>query len=253
MDKTAINFVTLKDNIMNLLETDQDKLITLLDNLETNNSIVNTAVEHSFRFYVSIKKNLMSQDELVKVFNLSIKASQQQLCSPVMPISLINDVLSSSTIEHCDKIFKYIEDNFDVWKSPIFYSNIKNTLLRVCIEMLKRLSQTQDTQLSGRIHLFMAKLFSINEKSGLNLMSEFSDSKTNYITSAEIFEQSLSKSDESKNESKSQAPDKSKSKTIPINYDIYKSFWSLQACFNKPYNLYDKDTWKEFQKTQMKY
>jgi hypothetical protein len=61
----------------------------------------------------------------------------------------------------------------------------------MCNDLLKRLSKSQNTVFSGRIHLFLAKLFPLNEKSGLNLMSHFSDNFTRYTTSAEAFEEAI--------------------------------------------------------------
>lgn len=40
-------------------------------------------------------------------------------------------------------------------------------------DILKRLSKPQDTVFCGRIQLFLARLFPLTEKSGLNLLSEF--------------------------------------------------------------------------------
>lgn len=57
--------------------------------------------------------------------------------------------------------------------------------------MLKRLSKSQNTVFSGRIHLFLAKLFPLNEKSGLNLMSHFSDNFTRYTSNPEAFEEAI--------------------------------------------------------------
>jgi THO complex subunit 1 len=47
---------------------------------------------------------------------------------------------------------------------------------------------------SGRIHVFLAKLFPLNEKSGLNLMSHFSENMTRFTSSAEIFDETINKS-----------------------------------------------------------
>jgi hypothetical protein len=63
----------------------------------------------------------------------------------------------------------------------------------MCNDLLKRLSKSQNTVFSGRIHLFLAKLFPLNEKSGLNLMSHFSDNTTRYTTNLEDFEEAIVK------------------------------------------------------------
>ncbi len=70
---------------------------------------------------------------------------------------------------------------------------MKNYLLRMCNDLLKRLSKSQNTVFSGRIHLFLAKLFPLNEKSGLNLMSHFSENFTRYTTAPDAFEQAINK------------------------------------------------------------
>jgi THO complex subunit 1 len=61
----------------------------------------------------------------------------------------------------------------------------------MCNDLLKRLSKSQNTVFSGRIHLFLAKLFPLNEKSGLNLMSHFSDNTTRYTTNIDDFEAAI--------------------------------------------------------------
>lgn len=63
----------------------------------------------------------------------------------------------------------------------------------MCNDLLKRLSKSQNTVFSGRIHLFLAKLFPLNEKSGLNLMSQFSDNFTRYTSSPQVFEAAINK------------------------------------------------------------
>jgi THO complex subunit 1 len=100
-------------------------------------------------------------------------------------------MLSVLTIEKCSEIFCYLEDSSHIWKSELFFTSVKNYLLRMCNDLLKRLSKSQNTVFSGRIHLFLAKLFPLNEKSGLNLMSHFSDNFTRYTTSAQIFEEAI--------------------------------------------------------------
>ena len=35
-------------------------------------------------------------------------------------------------------------------------------------------------------------------------------------------------------------------RSIPIDYNLYKKFWSLQDYFRKPNQCYDKTAWKVF-------
>jgi hypothetical protein len=45
---------------------------------------------------------------------------------------LINDILNNLTIEECSDVFKILEDSAQTWKSEIFYSSVRNYLLRMC-------------------------------------------------------------------------------------------------------------------------
>ncbi|VEL24820.1 unnamed protein product [Protopolystoma xenopodis] len=67
------------------------------------------------------------------------------------------------------------------------FASGRNTLLRMCngifnvltkyIDLVRRLSKTQNTVFCGRIQLFLSRLFPLDEKSGLNLMSSFNTEK----------------------------------------------------------------------------
>lgn len=54
-------------------------------------------------------------------------------------------------------------------------------ILRMCNDLLKRLSRTIDTSFCGRILVLLARALPLCEKSGLNLVSHFnSDNITKY-------------------------------------------------------------------------
>ncbi len=61
----------------------------------------------------------------------------------------------------------------------------------MCNDLLRRLSKSQNTLFCGRIQLFLARLFPLSEKSGLNLMSQFNlDNFTIYNPKAEEYNKS---------------------------------------------------------------
>merc|ERR1712198_815046 len=108
-------------------------------------------------------------------------------------------------ISSCEVLFKTIEKEVATWREPTFYDHIRNSLLRVCNDLSRRLSRTQNTVFCGRILLFLAKFFPFSERSGLNVISEFNlDNVTNYskedqepkpVVKDEIKEESSSKED----------------------------------------------------------
>lgn len=54
-------------------------------------------------------------------------------------------------------------------------------ILRMCNDLLKRLSRTVDTSFCGRILVLLARALPLCEKSGLNLVSHFNlDNVTKY-------------------------------------------------------------------------
>jgi len=201
-------------------------------------------VEHAFRIYVLLKISNLTIEDMKRIVDMSIMVAEKKLCLPTLPIFVISDMLNSLTIDKCSEIFCYLEDSSHVWKSNLFYSSVKNYLLRMCNDLLKRLSKSQNTVFSGRIHLFLAKLFPLNEKSGLNLMSHFSDNVTRYTTSLDAFQEAINKN---KNESMEvDDVETEASQSIPIDYNLYIKFWYLQEVFSKPNICYEKNTWKTF-------
>ena len=78
-----------------------------------------------------------------------------------------------SVVKRCEQLFSIVEQNIDVWKEPFFFDACKNPILRMCNDLLKRLSRTMDTAFCGRILILLAKSLPLNEKSGLNLAGQF--------------------------------------------------------------------------------
>lgn len=57
----------------------------------------------------------------------------------------------------------------------------------MCNDLLKRLSQIVDTAFCGRILILLAKALPLNERSGLNLMSQINTSNvTSYDEDVEV-------------------------------------------------------------------
>nr|XP_002123801.3 THO complex subunit 1 isoform X1 [Ciona intestinalis] len=177
------------------------------------------------------------------VINVIVAVAKQGLCSPSVPFTLLGDVLDCSTLDTCDVIFKYVEERVAVWKSPVFYTAGKNYLLRMCNDLLRRLSQSQNTVFCGRIQLFLARLFPLSEKSALNLVSQFN------LDNVTIFNTDPSNStldvNEEASEEKMETDEvkKEKSESGLVDYKLYLNIWSIQDIFRSPVQCYQKETW----------
>lgn len=118
----------------------------------------------------------------------------------------------------------------------------RNTLLRMCNDLLRRLSKSQNTVFCGRIQLFLSSLFPLNEKSGLNFTSNFNLEKEvtyNNEPDESLFHALSSTKDEDN------APKSSTPNTL-VNANLYRKFWKLQDLLKSPTVCYTRDGWHSF-------
>uniref|UniRef100_A0A4W4FFH6 Death domain-containing protein n=1 Tax=Electrophorus electricus TaxID=8005 RepID=A0A4W4FFH6_ELEEL len=176
------------------------------------------------------------------------------ICSATTPFVLLGDVLDCLPLDQCDGIFSFVEENVSTWKSNSFYSAGKNYLLRMCNDLLRRLSKSQNTVFCGRIQLFLARLFPLSEKSGLNLQSQFNldnitvfnkneQESTLGQQSTEVKEDGMEVEEGEMGDEDTPAPC-----SIPIDYNLYRKFWTLQDYFRNPVQCYEKFSWMTFVK-----
>ncbi|ESO02904.1 hypothetical protein HELRODRAFT_81226, partial [Helobdella robusta] len=176
------------------------------------------------------------------------------VCTASTLFILLSDLFDMITLDQCAQLFKYLDKNVETWKSEMFYNAGKNYLLRMCNDLLRRLSKSRNTVFCGQIQLFLAHLFPLEEKSGLNLMSnfnmenmisynknpdqcEFNKKKIckyfcvvsiEFVIMVNTFDALIILSD------------------ITIDYNLYKKFWTLQEYFKNPTRCYGTGAWKTF-------
>lgn len=197
------------------------------------------AVDQALRdtlLHILIHKTSESVRPLESYITFCIELCRKDLATGSMPVMLLGDIFDSMTLDKCEELFTYVENNVVVWKEDLFFSLCKNNLLRMCNDLLRRLSRSQQTVFCGRILLFLAKFFPFSERSGLNIVSEFNlENLTEFGTEkAEDVLEPIIK-DEDKTENK-----------IPIDYSLYRKFWALQDFFRNPNQCYNKMHWKVF-------
>uniref|UniRef100_A0A4W6C1J3 THO complex 1 n=1 Tax=Lates calcarifer TaxID=8187 RepID=A0A4W6C1J3_LATCA len=195
-----------------------------------------------------------SCDDYLSLIYLSISSVTEGICSATTPFLLLGDVLDCLPLDQCDKIFSFVEENVSTWKSNSFYTAGKNYLLRMCNDLLRRLSKSQNTVFCGRIQLFLARLFPLSEKSGLNLQSQFNLDNITVFNKNEQESTLGQKHTEEKEdgmeveEGEMGEDDAPAPCSIPIDYNLYRKFWTLQDYFRNPVQCYDKFSWMTFLK-----
>ncbi|KAG6455129.1 hypothetical protein O3G_MSEX009051 [Manduca sexta] len=175
---------------------------------------------------------------LEKFVTFCIESCRRQMVTPTMPVVLLGDIFDALTLNKCEKMFSYVENGVNIWKEELFFVACKNNLLRMCNDLLRRLSRSQNTVFCGRILLFLAKFFPFSERSGLNIVSEFNLENItefggdNTSTLKDVLEEEI-------------VIDNDKNK-LTIDYNLYCRFWSLQDFFRNPNSCYNKLQWKTF-------
>uniref|UniRef100_G3PZC5 THO complex 1 n=1 Tax=Gasterosteus aculeatus TaxID=69293 RepID=G3PZC5_GASAC len=261
MSLTLFNFVDAKDKFTAsarhaLVGKTSKPLVNVFNQFPGNEAEKKTTLDQALRGVLGdqIVEKKVNCDEYLSLIYLSIDAVTEGICSATTPFLLLGDVLDCLPLDQCDKIFSFVEENVSTWKSSSFYTAGKNYLLRMCNDLLRRLSKSQNTVFCGRIQLFLARLFPLSEKSGLNLQSQFNLENVTVFNKNEQESTFGQKHTEEKEDGmeveegemgEEEAPAPC---SIPIDYNLYRKFWTLQDYFRNPVQCYDKFSWMTFLK-----
>ena len=236
------------------------------ENCKGNDSDKKTALDQAFREYVAKKMASGAEHDcqngdsnntdvafengdidsekilmFIDVIKMIITHAKQKKCTIQLPIILMSDIFDSLTLSEGEKLFAFVVDNVKIWTTEPFFTPGKNYLLRMCNDILRRLSKSINTIFCGEIQLFLACLFPIEEKSALNIMSQFhTENVTNYKKNKEEFnlEEALNEDGED-----GELQDEINS---PIDFNLYVRFWCLQDFFRQPIQCFKPDGWKKF-------
>ncbi|KAJ8408188.1 hypothetical protein AAFF_G00264160 [Aldrovandia affinis] len=259
MSPSMFNFNEAKDKFTaatrNALDNKTSKpFLTIFNQLPGNETEKKTTLDQALRGVLEgeIVKKKNSCDDFLSLIYLSIDGVTEGICSATTPFLLLGDVLDCLPLDQCDKIFTFVEENVSTWKSNSFYSAGKNYLLRMCNDLLRRLSKSQNTVFCGRIQLFLARLFPLSEKSGLNLQSQFNLDNVTVFNKNEqestLGQKHTEEKEEGMEEGEMGDEDEPAPCSIPIDYNLYRKFWTLQDYFRNPVQCYDKFSWMTFLK-----
>lgn len=230
-------------------DRDAQVLQTLFNESSGNQQDKKSILEQAFRdcLHDIITTDTGYQPVTTQLVDLSISSAQLGICYYTVPFILLGDIFDCYTLDTCEKVFGYVESRVSTWTSKEFYSSGKILLLRMCNDLLRRLSSAQNTVFCGRIQLFLAQLFPLSEKSALNLMSHFNvENITSYNKEAGVKQ---NKDSEDVDESEAMDVDEKLSELKagpPIDYNLYHKLWSIQDAFRQPTQSFSSDFWKTF-------
>jgi len=235
-----------KITLENSLESgNAESLLSFVESYQENHEFLEkrTVLDQVFR---DILCKMITRDpnssSLKTVITFAVQAVKQDMCSPSTPFLMMADIFDMLTLERCEDIFDLVEDKVTIWKLDPFYESGKNYLLRMCNDLIRRLSKSQNTVFCGRIQLFLSRLFPLSEKSALNLASQFNlDNLTVFAKQEDLDQTNALTQDQMEVDGQSE-----QNSSMPIDYNLYRKFWALQDFFRRPNQCYDKTAWQTF-------
>ncbi|CAM8882694.1 unnamed protein product [Rhodiola kirilowii] len=214
----------------------QTKLILdenqLLENIlrKLLQELVSSAVqagEQIMQYGQSIDDGNTCVAQIPRLLDIVLYLCEKEHIEGGMIFQLLEDLTEMSTMQNCKDIFGYIESKQDILGKQELFARGKLVMLRTCNQLLRRLSKANDVVLCGRILMFLAHFFPLSERSAVNIKGIFNTSnETKY---------------------EKEAPD-----GISIDFNFYKTFWSLQEYFCNPPTLTNAPLkWQKFTSSLM--
>ncbi|KAF1365234.1 hypothetical protein EJ07DRAFT_150756 [Lizonia empirigonia] len=212
----------------------------LFSDINGEKDVLSTAVESAAKsvFYANIGLTKIDEPAFITVWNLL-------------------DIL-----QYCgDRVFNFLESRREAIIA-ISSQNKSLVILRLCNELLRRLSRAEDPVFCGRVYIFMFQSFPLGDKSSVNLRGNFHVENT---TTFEHFSHEVNKDsmevdndgntpaimtpvepeDLTMKPSISRRSKEGSNPTLDIG-TLYPIFWSLQHSFSNPPRLFEENHFREF-------
>uniref|UniRef100_A0A1D1XVT7 THO complex subunit 1 n=1 Tax=Anthurium amnicola TaxID=1678845 RepID=A0A1D1XVT7_9ARAE len=165
--------------------------------------------EQIMRFGQSIDDTENTCGQIPRLLDVVLYLCEKSHVEGGMIFQLLEDLTEMSTMKDCKEVFGYIESKQDILGKQELFGRGKLVMLRTCNQLLRRLSKANDVVFCGRILMFLAHFFPLSERSAVNIKGVFNTSnETKY---------------------EKDAPD-----GVPVDFNFYKTFWSLQEHFRNP-------------------
>ncbi|KAF9970439.1 hypothetical protein BGZ73_006853 [Actinomortierella ambigua] len=209
-------------------------------------------LEVAFRqHFLAVQNQLVARSldlkvHLFQTLDLLLRCQELGLCEDGVPLALMEEVLDLQAIDNCESIYEYLElrkERLTVGMEPNRGKGL--TLLRLCNELLKRLSRAKNTVFCGRILVFLAGAFPPSEQSGVNKRGEYNTENVTVVESEEISvvpesSESAMEVDDGKciygdwSDHKRQPTVSGTTAPSHADWEFYRQFWGLQECFSNP-------------------
>ncbi|KAL6735444.1 hypothetical protein Aduo_005887 [Ancylostoma duodenale] len=186
------------------------------------------------------------EENVRRHLEFALNVCKNGLCVKQTAVQTLQDMFEVSGIGRCERLFGILEENMFQFKQSPLVESSQTQILRMCNDLLKRLSRSAETSFCGRILFFLSRYLPLGEKSGLNLMGHFN---TQNITKFDTTEsQPVDLINGSDEEIETGEIKEAKEINIPVDHALYSMFWQMQDFFSNPMLCFDKQHWDVFQK-----
>ncbi|KAL0823243.1 hypothetical protein Bca101_046920 [Brassica carinata] len=165
-------------------------------------------------------KNVHGHGQIPHLLDVVLYLCEKEHVEGGMIFQLLEDLTEMSTMKNCKDVFGYIESKQDILGKQELFARGKLVMLRTCNQLLRRLSKANDVVFCGRILMFLAHFFPLSERSAVNIKGTVL-----ICVISMLFGFS----------------------GISVDFNFYKTFWSLQEYFCNPASLTTASTkWQKF-------
>ncbi|GAM29101.1 hypothetical protein SAMD00019534_122770 [Acytostelium subglobosum LB1] len=147
-----------------------------------------------------------------------------------MLVYLLEDMFDSNSISRSIQLFALLESRVEFFSQDALVSSTsksKLVIIKICVELLRRLSKSTNPESCGRVLIFLAYLFPLSDPSGLNSKSVNNLRPDDLIRGDSLIDGG----------DVAMQVDSSISDTTTVDMNFYKQFWALQSYFQNPYQL----------------
>ncbi|GER43279.1 THO complex subunit 1 [Striga asiatica] len=211
--KPQVRISPTKEKALKLVKLVQDEN-QLLENIlrALLQELVSAAVQSGegiMQYGQSIADKETLPGQIPRLLEIVLYLCEREHIEGGMIFQLLEDLTEMSTMRNCKDIFGYIESKQDILGKPELFARGKLVMLRTCNQLLRRLSKANDVVFCGRVIMFLAHFFPLSERSAVNIKGVFNTSnQTKY--------------------------EKDTPECSTIDFNFYKTFWSLQEFFSNP-------------------
>ena len=185
--------------------------------------------------------------DLPRLLDLALLVSERGACDHGAVFNVLEQLLEACTIADAEAVFTWVESARERLSEDTVWRRGRLVMLRACNDLQRRLSKTHDVVLRGRVSLLLSSLYSLSEKSALNLTGQYNRSNPTETEAQTAAETAASADPPPGSNPAGAGTTDATEEDGAVDVGFHKTFWSLQRFFREPpAALARPDGWSDF-------